>query len=252
MRSYADMTGTLVNTSGQVGSTAVSASIDSTYRRAVAIIGDSNGYTGSATVTFSGVSAHTWLAGNGRVNVVVDRIPDQATLNAPQVVLNQTMTVSGGAITVPLTFQASHDAFAVYVTPTTSSGQQGVELVGGQSGRCVDVPNGTTTNGTQTQLYDCSGGSNQRWTYTSSKQLQVYGSKCLDANGKGTTNGTAVIIWDCNGQTNQQWNLNSNGTITGVQSGLCLDATNAATANGTKLILWTCNGGPNQQWSTRT
>ena len=39
-------------------------------------------------------------------------------------------------------------------------------------------------------------------------------------------------IWSCNGQTNQQWNLNSNGTITGVQSGLCLDVTGAATANG--------------------
>jgi hypothetical protein len=252
MRSYADMTGTLVNTSGQVGSTAISASIDSTNQRAVAIIGDSNGYTGSATVTFNGVSSNSWLAGNGSVNVVVDRIPDQATLSAPQVVLNQTMTVSGGAITVPLTFQASHDAFAVYLTPTSASGQQGVELVGAQSGRCVDVPNGATTNGTQTQLYDCSGGSGQRWTNTSGKQLQVYGNKCLDANGKGTSNGTAVIIWDCNGGTNQQWNLNSNGTITGVQSGLCLDATGAGTANGTKLILWTCNGGTNQQWSTRT
>ncbi|MGA5303903.1 RICIN domain-containing protein [Nucisporomicrobium flavum] len=251
MRSYADMTGTLVNTSGQVGSTAVSASIDSTYRRAVAIIGDSNGYTGSATVTFSGVSAHTWLAGNGRVNVVVDRIPDQATLNAPQVVLNQTMTVSGGAITVPLTFQASHDAFAVYVTPASTSGQQGVELVGAQSGRCVDVPGGSTTNGTQTQLYDCSGGASQRWTYTAGKQLQVYGSKCLDASGRGTTNGTAVIIWDCNGQPNQQWNLDANGTITGVQSSLCLDANGAGTANGTPLILWSCNGGANQKWSTR-
>ena len=61
-----------------------------------------------------------------------------------------------------------------------------------------------------------------------------------------------MIIWDCNGQTNQQWNLNSNGTITGVQSGLCLDANGAATANGTKIILWSCNGGANQQWSLRS
>ncbi|MFC7278698.1 ricin-type beta-trefoil lectin domain protein [Paractinoplanes rhizophilus] len=251
MRSYADMTGTLVNTSGQVGSTAISAAIDSGNKRAVAIIGDSNGYTGSATVTFNGVSANSWLAGNGSVNVVVDRIPDQANLAAPQVVLNQTMTVSGGAVTVPLTFQASHDAFAIYLTPGTSSGQQGVQLIGGQSGRCVDVPGGTTANGTQTQLYDCTGAASQRWTATSGKQLQVYGNKCLDASGRGTSNGTAAIIWDCNGQTNQQWNLNSNGTITGVQSGLCLDATGAATANGTKLILWSCNGGANQQWSTR-
>ena len=77
----------------------------------------------------------------------------------------------------------------------------------------------------------------------------VYGNKCLDANNSGTTNGTAVIIWDCNGQTNQQWNLNSNGTITGVQSGLCLDASGRGTANGTSIILWACGTGANQQWA---
>jgi hypothetical protein len=77
----------------------------------------------------------------------------------------------------------------------------------------------------------------------------VYGTKCLDANGQGTGNGTTAIIWDCNGQSNQQWNVNSNGTITGVQSGLCLDASGAGTANGTKIHLWACHGGTNQQWT---
>jgi hypothetical protein len=125
-------------------------------------------------------------------------------------------------------------------------------LVGAQSGRCVDVPNSSTGNGTQVQLSDCSGAGNQSWTYTSGRQLQVYGNKCLDANGQGTANGTQVIIWDCNGQANQQWNLNDNGTITGQPSGLCLDADGAATANGTKLILWSCHGGTNQQWSQST
>jgi endo-1,4-beta-xylanase len=132
-----------------------------------------------------------------------------------------------------------------------STGGSGQEIVGSGSGRCLDVPNASTSNGTQLQLWDCSGNSNQRWTYTSSKQLMVYGNKCLDANGQGTSNGTTVIIWDCNGQANQQWNVNSNGTITGVQSGLCIDANGAGTANGTKIILWSCNGQANQQWTRR-
>jgi endo-1,4-beta-xylanase len=58
-----------------------------------------------------------------------------------------------------------------------------------------------------------------------------------------------VDIYTCNGGANQQWNLNSDGTVTGVQSGLCLDVTNAATANGTLIELYTCNGGSNQKWS---
>ncbi|MFB9250487.1 lectin [Sphaerisporangium melleum] len=130
--------------------------------------------------------------------------------------------------------------------------QQNGTIVGAQSGRCVDITGGTATNGAQAQLWDCNGATSQRFTYTSGKQLQVFGNKCLDANNQGTSNGTQVIIWDCNGQTNQQWNVNSSGTITGVQSGLCLDANAAGTANGTKLILWSCNGGTNQQWSVRS
>lgn len=141
---------------------------------------------------------------------------------------------------------ATHDAAAAAVVGTAT------RIVGGQSGRCLDVPNSSTTNGVQTQLNDCTSAANQSWTYTTAMQLTVYGTKCLDANGRGTTNGTAVIIWDCNGQSNQQWNLNSDGTLIGVQSGLCLDANGAGTANGTKIILWSCNGGGNQQWSLRT
>ncbi|GII25992.1 arabinofuranosidase catalytic domain-containing protein [Planosporangium mesophilum] len=163
-----------------------------------------------------------------------------------------------GVMTSGYPSDATENAVQANITSvgySTSSGggggQQNVEIVGNQSGRCVDVPNGSTTNGTQVQLYDCWGGSMQRWTYTSGKQFQVYGNKCLDANGQGTANGTAVVIWDCNGQANQQWNVNAGGTITGVQSGLCLDANGAATANGTKIILWACNGGSNQRWALR-
>jgi len=144
--------------------------------------------------------------------------------------------------------------------PTTSpppsspppGGQSNVTIVGTGSGRCVDVPGSSTANGTQVQLWDCHGGTNQRWTYTANRQLTVYGNKCLDANGGGTSNGTTVIIWDCNGQPNQQWNVNANGSITGVQSGLCVDVSGAATANGSRIQLWTCHGGSNQQWSLRT
>jgi hypothetical protein len=120
------------------------------------------------------------------------------------------------------------------------------------AGRCLDVPNTSTTPGTQTQIWDCSGGTNQTWTRTSSGQLTVYSGgnlRCLDASGQGRTNGTPVIIWNCNGQPNQQWTVGANGTITGVQSGLCLDVAGAGTANGTKVQLWACNGQSNQQWT---
>jgi hypothetical protein len=253
MRTYADMTGTLVTTSGQVGSTAISAAEDSAARRAVAVIGDSDGWTGTASVTFGGLASVPWLTANGSVHVTVERIPDQYPLGAPQVVYSQDLGASAGTVTVPVTFQAAHDAFAVYVTPAgATGGDTGGELHAVGAGKCLDVPNASTTPGTQLQIRGCSGASEQIFTRTSTGRLTVYsgsGQMCLDANGQGTTPGTKVIIWPCNGQANQQWAVNSDGTVTSPASGLCLDVTGASTADGALVELWGCNGGSNQQWS---
>ncbi|NUR70841.1 MAG: 1,4-beta-xylanase, partial [Hamadaea sp.] len=131
-------------------------------------------------------------------------------------------------------------------SPTTSPPPSGgpSKIVGSQSGRCIDVPNSSHNNGTRVQLYDCHGLTNQQWTYTASKQLTVYGNMCLDAAGSG--NSAAVQIYSCNGQTNQQWNVNSNGTITGVQSGRCIDVW--GTGNGQQVQIYDCNGQANQQF----
>ncbi|NEA22230.1 endo-1,4-beta-xylanase [Actinomadura bangladeshensis] len=125
--------------------------------------------------------------------------------------------------------------------PTTGSGT----IKGVGSGRCLDVPNASTTDGTQLQLWDCHGGTNQQWTYTDAGELRVYGNKCLDAAGTG--NGTKVQIYSCWGGDNQKWRLNSDGSIVGVQSGLCLDA--AGSANGTPIQLYSCWNGSNQHWT---
>jgi hypothetical protein len=167
-RAYADMTGNLVSTSGQVASTAISAAADSTARRAVAVIGDSNGYTGAATVTFSGLASVPWLANNGSVHVVVDRIPDQAPLASPQVVLSQNMSTSGGSRTVPLTVQATHDAFALYLTPADSGGGFPTgfhQLVVANDGLCLDVFGNTGTAGAAIDQWTCNGQTNQQFQF---------------------------------------------------------------------------------------
>ncbi|MEQ4304232.1 ricin-type beta-trefoil lectin domain protein [Plantactinospora sp. B6F1] len=207
--------------------------------------------TSSIPIRSTGDATRTvWLAPAGTTGFAAGPTMTRAAGNATSIAVP---TAQGEYRLYVLDAQGNRSAESSSIVRQqgTGSGPQGGRLVGGQSGRCVDVPNSTTTNGTQVQLWDCSGGTNQQWTYTASKQLTVYGTKCLDANNAGTTNGTTVIIWDCHGGLNQQWNLNANGTVTNVQSGLCLDANGAATANGTKIILWSCNGGMNQQWSLR-
>ncbi|MFC9925470.1 non-reducing end alpha-L-arabinofuranosidase family hydrolase [Streptomyces sp. NPDC127190] len=133
---------------------------------------------------------------------------------------------------------------AVPAQAATSGAVQGVG-----SGRCLDVPNASQTDGALLQIWDCTGGTNQQWTLTDGNQLTVYGNKCLDVPGHATTAGTKVEIWSCNGGTNQQWRVNSDGTIVGVESGLCLDVSGGATANGTAVQLWSCTGAANQKWT---
>jgi hypothetical protein len=132
---------------------------------------------------------------------------------------------------------------AVAGPPPPPSGQ----LVSAQSGRCLDVPNISQTNGTQLEIWDCNGGVNQQYTQLANGALRVYTNKCLSV--AGTTAGTPVTIQDCNGGAAQQWTVNADGTIHGVPSGLCLDVTGQGTANGTLVEIWTCNGGANQRWT---
>ncbi|MFC4056695.1 ricin-type beta-trefoil lectin domain protein, partial [Planomonospora corallina] len=129
-------------------------------------------------------------------------------------------------------------------TPTQNPGGAG-QIRGTASGRCVDVPNATRTDGTQLQLWDCNPNANQRWSYTSAQEIRVYGDKCLDA--AGTANGVKVQIYSCWGGENQKWRLNSDGSIVNVQSGRCLDA--AGSGNGARLQLYSCSGGGNQKWT---
>ncbi|GGM24528.1 alpha-galactosidase [Micromonospora sonchi] len=115
------------------------------------------------------------------------------------------------------------------------------------SGRCLDVNNSGTANGTATLIWDCHNNSNQSFTQ-SGQALQVLG-KCLNISTSATA-GTPVQIWDCNGGTNQQWTFNGNGTISSVRfPSLCLDVNNNGTANGTTVIVWTCHTAANQRWS---
>ena len=128
-----------------------------------------------------------------------------------------------------------------------------VMIVGAQSGRCVDVPGSSTTNGTQLQLWDCHGGANQRWTYTAEQaadgvRQQVPGRQRAGhgQRHRRRSSGTAT------GRPTSSGTSTPTAPSPASNPGMCLDANGAGTANGTKIILWDCNGGANQRWSFRS
>ncbi|HWG25115.1 glycoside hydrolase [Actinospica sp.] len=161
-------------------------------------------------------------------------------------------TVSGSTISASLPAQS----VTTYVLGSSGSPSSGgvstQELVGNQSGKCLDVPGASTTNGTQLEIYTCGAGSNQEYTLQANGEITVYSGsseKCLDAYNQGKTAGTVVDIYTCNAGGNQLWQVHPDGSITNNESGLCLDVIGQGTSNGTKLDLYTCNGGGNQQWT---
>ena len=142
-------------------------------------------------------------------------------------------------------------------TPTTTPGSTGPTppsgstfgLRNGNSGRCLDVTGGSSTDGTAVEIWDCTGGNAQRFTTTAAGELRTPGGKCLDVISASTADGARINIWTCNGAGNQKFRIDANGTVVATQSGKCLDVVGGGTANGALAEIWTCNGGANQRWS---
>ncbi|WP_229070724.1 alpha-L-fucosidase [Actinoplanes sp. DH11] len=115
-------------------------------------------------------------------------------------------------------------------------------ITGLGSGRCVDVPGASTTDGIGLVLWDCSGQVNQVWTRLADTTIRNRG-KCLTATGGAAT------IATCGTATNQRWTYDTTArTLRNQGTGTCLDATGGGTANNTHLILWSCGTAGNQQW----
>ncbi|MFI1722450.1 ThuA domain-containing protein [Streptomyces sp. NPDC020489] len=120
--------------------------------------------------------------------------------------------------------------------------------VKGVNGKCLDVDNAGTADGTKIQLWTCNGTSAQSWTVGTDATLRALG-KCLDVSGGGSADGTKIQLWTCNGTGAQRWAPQSDGTVRNPQSGKCLDASGGTWNDGTPVHLWTCHTGPNQKWT---
>jgi hypothetical protein len=123
-------------------------------------------------------------------------------------------------------------------------------LVSSLDGKCLDVTDGSTANGNQPQLWDCTANSaNQQWTLADNGSVQGKG-KCLDLADNSTANGAVVHLWDCyDTVATQKWTLSAAGDLVNTAANKCLDVKDNSTANGAKLQLWDCAGTPNQKWT---
>ena len=135
----------------------------------------------------------------------------------------------------------------------------GYYIVNAASGKVLDDPGGSTSNGAVIEQWQLNGGMNQRWDLLPVANNSVNVELVNEASGKvlgdpgfSTSNGTGIIQWEWNGGRNEQWVFqgvrNGNVVIVNAYSGMVLGDPGSSTSNGTQMIQWGDNGGLNEQW----
>jgi hypothetical protein len=138
------------------------------------------------------------------------------------------------------------------------------EIVNVPSGRCLDVIGGppATADGALTELWDCTGSSNQAWALTAPPTpkplVAKHSGKCLDVTGgpTATHNGAVIEQWQCTGAANQLWSLRDVGggqmQLVAQHSGKCIEPINGGTVSGTNLQQMDCSVTPGQLWTQQS
>jgi poly(3-hydroxybutyrate) depolymerase len=133
-------------------------------------------------------------------------------------------------------------------------------LVGLQSGKCVQIQGGSTASLARVEIATCDGSARQQFRAESMgsgfyRLRNVNSNLCVDVSGASTADGAQIIQFACGSGLNQQWSFTDvagGERINARHSGKVLDVTGAGTADGTKLAQWTSNGGSNQVFKLQT
>lgn len=158
---------------------------------------------------------------------------------------------------------------AALIVPKAALAAQVTYFKAAHSGLCLDVENGSQSNGVKVQQWGCNNTGAQQWeiVYVGSGDkfngqagnyyalININSDKCLEVRDWSTYNGAQVTQWDCHYGANQQWLLYNHWTITGYKVSLvnkhsrkCADVPSWSKSQGTGIVQWDCNLKGNQQW----
>ncbi len=216
----------------------------------------------SGTITVSNPNSVLLII--NRVSIMGPNASDFSFTNNCQGVISKSCTITVTYMpsttameTATLLISDNVDGASQTVALTGVSGAV-YEIANQQSGRVLDVTNGSISNGAPIQLYDNLGANNQKWALVPIPGgyyviMNLNSGLALDVTGESTVNGTTIQQWSYLGNPNQQWILTPSVsgfyTITNVNSGLLLDDTGGATQNGTLVQQYQAAGDANQNWA---
>lgn len=122
----------------------------------------------------------------------------------------------------------------------------------------IEVPSGSTANGSNVQVWSSHSGAWQKITVTHNGDGTytlgfAHSGKVMDASGWGTANGTNVCQYEASGGNNQKWlairNEDGSYTFVNCHSGLALDLSGGGSPyNGQNIQCWSINSSDAQKW----
>jgi hypothetical protein len=218
------------------------------------------GGSGAGAVTVNGLSSLS--AFGSTVNVKLEYTPSYGRTTAvggTSTVSQNTYTVSGGSITVPVAMNSA-GGYHLVITPSGST----TSLVGTyqiknvHSGLALDTQNAGTAQGTLVDQNAPGSGSTQSWTVVDAgsglyKIRNVASGLLLGITNESTSNGGTALIWGDNGTPDHLWQFIAAGNgqykIANYNSGLLLGVTNESTSSGAQVLQWQDNGTPDHLWT---
>lgn len=131
------------------------------------------------------------------------------------------------------------------------------KIINRNSGKALNVPNGSTSNETQLIQWPYGGGNNEKWVITPNsdgtyKITNVNSNKAVVVQYGSKSNNAAIIQYPYSGTANEKWMIVSCGggyyRFINQNSGKCMTVQNGSTANSAPIIQYTYNGGNNDMW----
>ncbi|HEX4750248.1 MAG TPA: RICIN domain-containing protein [Bryobacteraceae bacterium] len=131
------------------------------------------------------------------------------------------------------------------------------EIYNAGTGQVLDIPSGSSGNGTLIQQDAFNTDRQQRWTFiaTGSGSYAIQNAatgKVLDVTGDSKSDGALIQQYDYLGGPNQQWLLTPiddvHYAIVNVNSGKALDIPGGSRQDGTPVQQWDYLGNPQQMW----
>ncbi|WP_327690774.1 RICIN domain-containing protein [Streptomyces sp. NBC_00461] len=207
----------------------------------------------------------------GKVDVYIDGTLAQAGIDAyastvtKQTVLFEKTDLAAGPHTIKVVCTGTKnaaststvcalDAFASIHFPSKNAFYK---VLNKNSGKAIDVSDGSTSAGANIIQWNDTGSQNQRWRWVavgdgSYEIVNQNSGQLLDVYQASTADGATIVQWTDNNGANQHWTLAAAGNgyykIKNVNSGKLLSVSGSPTTAGAQLVQSTDTNADSQLW----